>query len=81
VRDAFARGERRVDLGGGDQPYKWRFAERDEPVAWISLFPRNRRYPLTRLQLLPKESREGARALARRLPPQWQSRLKRVLHR
>jgi CelD/BcsL family acetyltransferase involved in cellulose biosynthesis len=81
VHDAFARGERRVDLGGGDQRYKWRFAEDDEPVAWISLFPRNRRYPLTRLQLLPKEARQSARALARRLPASRQEQLKRLLRR
>ncbi|HEY7960759.1 MAG TPA: GNAT family N-acetyltransferase [Solirubrobacteraceae bacterium] len=81
VRDAFQRGEQKVDLGGGDQRYKWRFADRDEPVAWISLFPRNRRYPLTRAQLLPAESRQSARALARRLPARWQSRLKRFLRR
>jgi CelD/BcsL family acetyltransferase involved in cellulose biosynthesis len=81
VRDAFARGERVVDLGGGDQRYKWRFAERDRPVEWVSLFPRNRRYPLTRLQLLPKESRQGARALARRLPAERQEQLKRLLRR
>lgn len=81
VRDAFARGESIVDLGGGDQRYKWRFAERDQPVAWIALFPRNRRYPLTRLQLLPKESRQGARALAKRLPAERQEQLRRLLRR
>ncbi|HEX4838532.1 MAG TPA: GNAT family N-acetyltransferase [Solirubrobacteraceae bacterium] len=81
VEDAFSRGERQLDFGGGDQPYKWRFANRDEPVAWISLFPRNRRYPLTRLQLLPKESRQAVRSQARRLPPFWQDRLRRLTRR
>jgi CelD/BcsL family acetyltransferase involved in cellulose biosynthesis len=81
VEDAFARGERRIDFGGGDQRYKWRFADRDEPVAWVSLFPRNRRYLLTRLQLLPKESRQTARGLARRMPERWQERLRRLLRR
>ncbi len=81
VRDSFERGERRIDLGGGDQRYKRRFADRDEPIAWISLFPRNRRYPLTRMQLLPGESRQSARALARRLSPERQERLKRLLRR
>lgn len=81
VRDAFARGERRIDFGGGDQRYKWRFAEHDEPVAWISLFPRNSRYPLTRVELLPGELRQDARALARRLPAPWQQRVKRLLGR
>jgi CelD/BcsL family acetyltransferase involved in cellulose biosynthesis len=78
VRDAFSRDERTIDFGGGDQPYKWRFADRDEPVTWVSLFPRNRRYPLTRLQLLPKESRQRMRALARRLPESLQERLRRT---
>jgi CelD/BcsL family acetyltransferase involved in cellulose biosynthesis len=82
VEDAFARGERGIDFGGGDQRYKWRFADRDEPVAWVSLFPRNRRYALTRLQLLPKESRQTLRGLAREhLPDTWQTRLKSLLRR
>jgi CelD/BcsL family acetyltransferase involved in cellulose biosynthesis len=78
LEDAFARGDRCFDLGGGDQPYKWRFADRDEPLVWSSLFPRNRRYPLTRLQLMPKETRLLARRLARRLPPGLKERLRRA---
>ncbi|HET8672401.1 MAG TPA: GNAT family N-acetyltransferase [Thermoleophilaceae bacterium] len=78
LEDAFRRGDRRFDLGGGDQPYKWRFADHDDPLMWSSLFPRNRRYPLTRLQLMPKEARLLARRLARRLPPGLKERLHRA---
>ncbi len=77
LEDAFNRGDRRLDLGGGDQAYKRRFADSEAPLVWTSLFPRNRRYPLTRLQLMPKESRLLARRLARRLPPAVGRRLRR----
>jgi CelD/BcsL family acetyltransferase involved in cellulose biosynthesis len=81
VRDLFERGERRLDFGGGDYDYKWRFADSDEPVVWMSMFPRNRRYLLTRAQLLPKEFRQAARRLARRTPDRLQKLLRRLLRR
>jgi CelD/BcsL family acetyltransferase involved in cellulose biosynthesis len=81
VKDAFARGERRVDFGGGDQRYKGRFANGDDPIAWTTIFPRNRRYPITRAQLLPKQARFAVRGLARRLPDDTQERIKRVMRR
>jgi CelD/BcsL family acetyltransferase involved in cellulose biosynthesis len=34
IEDAFARGEQRMDLGPGAQPYKLRFADGTDPVAW-----------------------------------------------
>ena len=81
VEDAFARGEHRIDFGGGNQRYKGRFANGDDPIAWVSIYPRNRRYAVTRAQLLPKQMRFAARGLARRLPEEHQERLKRLLRR
>jgi CelD/BcsL family acetyltransferase involved in cellulose biosynthesis len=81
VQDAFARGERRIDFGGGSQRYKGRFANGDNPIAWVTIFPRNRRYVVTRAQLFPKHARFAARGLARRLPPERQEQLKRLLRR
>jgi CelD/BcsL family acetyltransferase involved in cellulose biosynthesis len=81
VEGASEAGDRRVDLGGGDQPYKLRFATHDDPLVWIFLFPRNRRYLLTRAQLLPKESRLLARKLVRQLPDPVRHSLRRLLRR
>jgi len=78
VEDAFGRGEKRIDFGGGDQRYKGRFANGDSPLAWTTIFPRNARYPVTRAQLLPKQAKFAARGLARRLPEPMQDRLKRL---
>lgn len=79
VEDAFARGERRFDLGGGAQAYKLRLADSDHPIAWRTLFPRTARYPLTRLQVAPRHARERARDAARRLDPETRLRIKRRL--
>ena len=81
VEDAFGRGEKRIDFGGGDQRYKGRFANGDHPLAWTTIFPRNQRYPLTRAQLLPKQLKFAARGLARRLPEDTQERIKRLVRR
>ena len=80
VEDAFARGEHRIDFGGGNQRYKGRFANGDDPIAWISISAT----AATRLraaQLLPKQMRFAARGPARRLPEEHQERLKRLLRR
>jgi CelD/BcsL family acetyltransferase involved in cellulose biosynthesis len=81
IEDAFARGERRFDLGGGAQSYKLRLADDDHPIAWRTLFPRNARYPLTRLQVSPRHARERVREAAQRLDPETRRRVKRLLLR
>lgn len=79
VRDAFERGERRVDFGGGALRYKWRFSNGDDPVVWRGVFPRNLRYPLTRAQLLPKRARHAVRTVAREhLPESALDQLRRL---
>jgi CelD/BcsL family acetyltransferase involved in cellulose biosynthesis len=81
VRDAFARGERRIDFGGGEDPYKLRFAgtEGGEAVSWSGLFPVHARYPLTRVQLAPAQVGWVARRAVRRLPASRRAQLRRVL--
>lgn len=81
VEEAFERGEQWFDFGGGANPYKVRFANSDEPLAWVTQFPRGWRYPVTRAQLMPKQARYRLRDLARRLPPERQQQLKRMLGR
>jgi CelD/BcsL family acetyltransferase involved in cellulose biosynthesis len=78
---AAASGARSADLGGGAHDYKWRLSDENRPLAWRTLFPLNRRYPLIRLRLAPKHLRFGARRLARRLPAERQEQLRRLLRR
>jgi CelD/BcsL family acetyltransferase involved in cellulose biosynthesis len=78
---AAATGVRHADLGGGAHDYKWRLSDGNRPIAWRTLFPLSRRYPLIRLRLAPKHLRFGARRLARRLPAERQQQLRRLLRR
>jgi CelD/BcsL family acetyltransferase involved in cellulose biosynthesis len=83
LEDCFARGERRLDLGGGAQDYKQRLADRDLPLCWGGLVPREggARYARNRLALLPLQARGVARTVYRRLPPDAQERARGVLER
>jgi CelD/BcsL family acetyltransferase involved in cellulose biosynthesis len=78
IRDAFDRGDRRVDLGWGGQPYKYRFADGDDTLEWWTLVPRGRRYPSVRLRLAP---RMAARSVAERLPETAKARVKALVGR
>lgn len=53
VRHAFSVGDRRMDLGPGDAPYKWRFADGHDVVGWDLLVRSGIRAPLARTQMLP----------------------------
>jgi CelD/BcsL family acetyltransferase involved in cellulose biosynthesis len=81
IEDAFARGEVRLDLGGGDSAYKRRLASRDLPVVWTGIVPRTRRYPLTRIRLAPDQARWLITRIGRRLPSAWRREIKRIARR
>ncbi len=81
IEDAFERGETRLDTGGGDVDYKRRLASRELPIMWTGLVPRTRRYALTRLRLAPSQAHWLAQRSARKLPPSWRRRIKRLLRR
>jgi CelD/BcsL family acetyltransferase involved in cellulose biosynthesis len=53
VEAAFDRGERRLDLGPGEQPYKLRFADGNDPVAWTVLLVPGRRLAPTAARTAP----------------------------
>jgi CelD/BcsL family acetyltransferase involved in cellulose biosynthesis len=76
IEDAFARGDRRFDFGPGAEPYKLRFADGDEPLAWTTVFPQGRRAGV-RLRLSAEHGFSHARRLWRHLPP----RARRVIRR
>jgi CelD/BcsL family acetyltransferase involved in cellulose biosynthesis len=81
IEDCFARGERELDLGGGAQDYKLRFADGDRPLAWTGLVPRNRRYLRNRAELLPLQASGLAREAFHRLPPERQERVRALRER
>jgi CelD/BcsL family acetyltransferase involved in cellulose biosynthesis len=81
IEDGFARSDRRLDLGGGAEPYKARLADHEERLETTLLVPKDERYALTRVQLAPHELR---RVASRHLPPTTRRRLsaaRRVLAR
>lgn len=78
---AAADGARSADLGGGAHDYKWRLSDENRPLAWRTLFPPGRRYPLIRLRLAPKHLRFAVRGWVRRLPEERQAQLRRLLRR
>jgi CelD/BcsL family acetyltransferase involved in cellulose biosynthesis len=82
IEDAFERGDRRLDLGPGAQPYKLRFADGDAPVAWWVLIPPGRRLPQTLAGTLPTTTwRELRTAAKRALPPAWVERVRALRRR
>jgi CelD/BcsL family acetyltransferase involved in cellulose biosynthesis len=81
VEDALGRGEKRLDFGGGDQPYKLRFANQTAPVTWVNLRPRHARYPITRAQLLKDDLRWYGYSAYRKLPEERREKLKKLLRR
>lgn len=66
VEQAFATGERRIDLGVGEQPYKQRFADDGDPVGWSIVMPPARRRPFTRAHTAPMLAGYALRSAAKR---------------
>lgn len=82
IEDAFARGETRIDLGGGEQPYKLRFADGNDPVAWTILIMPGRQLPLTIARVTPMLAGEAVRGIAKRsLSPQSADRVRSLRER
>ena len=73
LEDAWQAGDQRLDLGGGAQPYKYRFASGEEALGWTTLVPRGPRYWRTRLALVPEHA---SRAVAGRLSEETRERLR-----
>jgi CelD/BcsL family acetyltransferase involved in cellulose biosynthesis len=81
LRHLGEQGIQMADLGGGGHEYKRRMADGNRPIVWRTLFLRSARYPLLRARLAPKHIAHELRELARRLPPRWRDRLKRLTGR
>lgn len=82
IEDALDRGERILDLGGGEAAYKDRLASEDRPVTWSTSYPPGARQALARARRLPgRAARRGARDLRELLGPARYNRLRRLLDR
>ncbi len=60
IEEAIGRGDRLLDLGGGEASYKDRLADEDRPVAWIVSYPRGPRYALAWARRLPGKTARRA---------------------
>jgi CelD/BcsL family acetyltransferase involved in cellulose biosynthesis len=82
IEDSFERGEKVMDLGGGEAGYKDRVADEDHPVAWRTAYRRGPRYPLALMRGLPEQvARRGSVMLRERLGTERVDRLRRLLRR
>lgn len=77
VEDAFARGVARLDLGPGDQEYKYRLADGESSLEWVTLLAPGRS-PVPRAALAVRHARIAG---ARRLTPEQRERVKALLRR
>lgn len=78
IEDAFSRGDRRVDLGGGSVPYKLRFADGEDLLHWwVIVTPGLTSVPVRALLT----ARRARRSVADRLPLDVKLKIKRILGR
>ena len=82
IEDAFARGEKRIDLGAGEQPYKLRFSDGNDPVAWSILMTPGAHLPLTRARTASMLASHALRDIAKRaLTEEHANRLRAIRRR
>jgi CelD/BcsL family acetyltransferase involved in cellulose biosynthesis len=82
IEDAYRRGDRRLDLGLGEQAYKLRFADGNDPVAWSVVLPAGPRLPFTWARTAPMLGRARLRDAAKRaLTEQQVERLRGLVRR
>lgn len=66
IGDAIEHGNSRLDLGAGDQAYKYRFADGEDRLVSTTLVPRGAGYGPARLRRLPSDLRRFASQMRRR---------------
>jgi hypothetical protein len=79
LEDAFARGERRADLGPGEQPAKLRLADGNDPIAWTIVLLPSGRLPLAYARSAPMLAGRRARETAERVLSEEQAKRVREL--
>jgi len=82
IEDGIERGDELFHLGPGDQDYKLRFADGNDPVDWTMLIPAGARLPLTLLRTAPMRGRLTVQdTLKRRLSEKQFSKLRQGLQK
>lgn len=79
LEEAFASGDALFDLGPGGQEFKYRLADHEVPVRWVTLVPRGRGYAVRRarrtLVRLPRTVASkvpaGPKTITKRLVRRW----------
>jgi CelD/BcsL family acetyltransferase involved in cellulose biosynthesis len=66
IENAIEHGDQRIDLGLGEQAYKRRLADGNDPVAWVLLMVPGKRLALTATRTTPLLARYAARDTAKR---------------
>ncbi|MGD9695175.1 MAG: GNAT family N-acetyltransferase [Thermoleophilia bacterium] len=81
IEDCFAEGDRRLDFGEGDQPFKLRLADGEDAISWTTMLARGRGHRRAWAATARTRWTLGLRARARRLPPPAQQAIRTVLNR
>jgi CelD/BcsL family acetyltransferase involved in cellulose biosynthesis len=76
IQHAFSVGDRRLDLGVGGQPYKYRFSDAADHLGWTLVVRSGLKAPLARSQMLRLRTRMK---IAERLPPSVKRQLRRAV--
>ncbi len=76
VREGFDRGDERLDLGQGGQAYKYRLADGQDCLNWLTLVPPGPHHGRAMILLAPRRLRF---AVTTRLPPETKARVRRLL--
>ncbi len=81
IEDAFARGEQRIDLCPGEQAFKLRLADDNDPVAWSVLLVPGARLPLTCARATPMLAGHWLREAGKRALSEEQAQRVRSVRR
>lgn len=76
IAEGFERGDARLDLGQGGQAYKYRLADAEDRLHWLTLVPPGPQFRRAMVSLFPRRLRY---AITQRLSPETRARLRRRL--
>jgi CelD/BcsL family acetyltransferase involved in cellulose biosynthesis len=78
VEKGFERGEARLDLGSGGSKYKYRLADSEDRLEWLTLIPPGPHHRRAMALFTPRRVRY---AITSRMSPKTKARLRRLLRR
>jgi CelD/BcsL family acetyltransferase involved in cellulose biosynthesis len=78
VESGFERGEARLDLGPGGQEYKYRLADSEDRLEWLTLIPPGPQHRLAMALFTPRRVRY---AITSRMSEEMKAQLRRLLRR